>query len=67
SGGRREFIPPLARAATAAGIDGLFMEVHPEPDQARCDGPNSWPLDRVEGLLQQLLAIRAAAGEPDDE
>lgn len=67
SGGQREFIPHLARAATAAGIDGLFMEVHPEPDKARCDGPNSWPLDRVEGLLQQLLAIRAAAGEPDDE
>lgn len=63
SGGQREFIPPLARAATAAGIDGLFMEVHPQPDKALCDGPNSWPLEQVEPLLKQLLAIRAAAGE----
>ena len=61
SGGQREFIPPLARAAMAAGIDGLFMEVHPDPDNALCDGPNSWPLDQVEVLLKQLLAIRAAA------
>ncbi|NTV14294.1 MAG: 3-deoxy-8-phosphooctulonate synthase [Desulfobulbaceae bacterium] len=61
SGGQREFIPPLARAAVAAGIDGLFMEVHPEPSQALCDGPNSWPLAQVEGLLTGLLAIRAAA------
>ncbi len=60
SGGQREFIPPLARAAMAAGIDGLFMEVHPDPDHALCDGPNSWPLDQVEPLLRQLLAIRAA-------
>lgn len=62
SGGQREFIPPLARAAMAAGIDGLFMEVHPDPDKALCDGPNSWPLDQVEPLLKQLLAIREAAG-----
>jgi len=61
SGGQREFIPPLARAAVAAGIDGLFMEVHPEPEKALCDGPNSWPLDRVEELLVGLLAIRKAA------
>ena len=61
SGGQREFIPPLARAAVAAGIDGLFMEVHPEPAKALCDGPNSWPLDRVEELLVGLLAIRGAA------
>jgi 2-dehydro-3-deoxyphosphooctonate aldolase (KDO 8-P synthase) len=61
SGGQREFIPPLARAAVAAGIDGLFMEVHPEPEKALCDGPNSWPLDRVEELLVGLLAIRQAA------
>jgi len=67
SGGRREFIPTLARAAMAAGIDGLFMEVHPDPDSALCDGPNSWPLDRVEGLLRQLLAIRSAAEEGLDE
>ena len=67
SGGQREFIPPLARAAMGAGIDGLFMEVHPDPDKALCDGPNSWPLDRVEALLKQLLAIRAAIGETIDE
>jgi 2-dehydro-3-deoxyphosphooctonate aldolase (KDO 8-P synthase) len=60
SGGQREFIPPLTRAAMAAGIDGLFMEVHPDPDKALCDGPNSWPLDQVEKLLTQLLAVRAA-------
>jgi len=63
SGGQREFIPPLTRAAMAAGADGLFMEVHPQPDKALCDGPNSWPLDQVKGLLQQLLAIREAVGE----
>lgn len=63
SGGQREFIPALSRAAMAAGIDGLFMEVHPDPDNALCDGPNSWPLDRVEGLLRQLLAVRNAVGE----
>lgn len=61
SGGQREFIPPLARAAVAAGIDGLFMEVHPEPEKALCDGPNSWPLDQLEELLVGLLAIRKAA------
>ena len=60
SGGQREFIPPLTRAAMAAGIDGLFMEVHPDPDKALCDGPNSWPLDKVEILLKQLLKVRAA-------
>jgi len=63
SGGQREFIPPLARAAMAAGVDGLFMEVHPNPDKALCDGPNSWPLDQVKTLLQQLLAVRDAVGE----
>jgi len=57
SGGQREFIPTLARAAVGAGIDGLFMEVHPEPEKALCDGPNSMPLDRVEPLLKKLLAI----------
>lgn len=67
SGGQREFIPPLARAAMAAGIDGLFMEVHPDPDKALCDGPNSWPLEKVESLLKQLLAIRAAIEETTDE
>ncbi|MCI5149785.1 MAG: 3-deoxy-8-phosphooctulonate synthase [Candidatus Electrothrix sp. MAN1_4] len=58
SGGQRKFIPTLTRAAMAAGIDGLFMEVHPDPDKALCDGPNSIPLNDVEALLQQLLAIR---------
>ena len=66
SGGQREFIPSLARAAMATGIDGLFMEVHPDPDTAKCDGPNSWPLDRAEWLLKQLLAVRSAVAEDDD-
>ncbi len=57
SGGQREFVPPLARAAVAAGIDGIFMEVHPDPDKALCDGPNSLPLEHVESLLRELLAI----------
>lgn len=57
SGGQREFIPPLARAAVAAGVDGLFMEVHPNPARALCDGPNSMPLERVESLVRELLAI----------
>lgn len=57
SGGERRFIPPLARAAVAVGLDGLFMETHPEPDKALCDGPNQWPLDGLEDLLSGLLAI----------
>ncbi|PID75513.1 MAG: 3-deoxy-8-phosphooctulonate synthase [Deltaproteobacteria bacterium] len=61
SGGQREFIEPLAKAATAIGIDGLFMEIHPNPDKALCDGPNSIPLDRVEFLLEKILRIREAA------
>ncbi len=52
SGGQREFIEPLTRAAVAAGIDALFMEIHPEPSKALCDGPNSIPLDDVEPLLK---------------
>ncbi len=63
SGGQRKFIPALTRAAMAAGIDGLFMEVHPEPDKALCDGPNSIPLDKVEPLLRQLLEIRNAVNK----
>ena len=59
SGGQREFVPVLARAAVAAGISGLFVESHPDPDQALSDGPNSWPLDRLEKLLTQLIAIDA--------
>jgi 2-dehydro-3-deoxyphosphooctonate aldolase (KDO 8-P synthase) len=57
SGGQREMVPVLARAATAAGVAGLFMETHPDPDKALSDGPNSWPLDRLEGLLEQLLEL----------
>jgi 2-dehydro-3-deoxyphosphooctonate aldolase (KDO 8-P synthase) len=60
SGGRREFIAPLTRAAVAAGIDGIFMEIHPDPDRALCDGPNSMPLGQVEDLLTRLSRIRAA-------
>lgn len=60
SGGQREFIGTLSRAAVAAGIDGLFMEIHPDPDHALCDGPNSIPLDRVEELLVQLIRVRNA-------
>ena len=62
SGGQREFIAPLSRAAVAAGIDGLFMEVHPDPEKALCDGPNSIALDDIEALLRQLVSIRAALG-----
>jgi 2-dehydro-3-deoxyphosphooctonate aldolase (KDO 8-P synthase) len=57
SGGRREFVPVLARAAVAAGIAGLFMETHPDPDRALSDGPNAWPLDRMEALLITLKAL----------
>ncbi|RJX35433.1 MAG: 3-deoxy-8-phosphooctulonate synthase [Desulfurivibrio sp.] len=61
SGGQRQFIAPLSRAAVAAGVDGLFMEVHPEPAKALCDGPNSLPLDQLEALLTTLVAIRKVA------
>ena len=57
SGGQREFIPLLARAGVAAGVDGLFMEVHPHPDKALCDGPNSLPLNEVLPLWQELTAL----------
>jgi 2-dehydro-3-deoxyphosphooctonate aldolase (KDO 8-P synthase) len=57
SGGQREFVPVLARAATAAGVAGLFMETHPDPDKALSDGPNAWPLDRMEGLLETIVAL----------
>jgi 2-dehydro-3-deoxyphosphooctonate aldolase (KDO 8-P synthase) len=69
SSGQREFVAPLARAAVAVGCDGLFMEVHPDPDRAPSDGPNMVPLDQVEGLLRELLRIReavAARSQPDD-
>lgn len=65
SGGQREFIPVLARAAVAAGVAGVFMETHPRPDAALCDGPNSMPLDRVRELLQSLVELdRVAKSRP---
>lgn len=57
SGGQREFVPVLARAAVATGIAGLFMETHPEPDKALSDGPNAWPLGRMAELLQTLVEL----------
>ena len=57
SGGQREFVPVLARAAVATGIAGLFMETHPDPANARSDGPNAWPLDRMETLLTTLVEL----------
>ncbi|MDP3481682.1 MAG: 3-deoxy-8-phosphooctulonate synthase, partial [Sulfuricella sp.] len=59
SGGQREFVPVLARAAVASGISGLFMETHPNPDQALSDGPNAWPLDKMRGLLETLKQLDA--------
>jgi 2-dehydro-3-deoxyphosphooctonate aldolase (KDO 8-P synthase) len=57
SGGQREFVPALARSAIAAGVAGLFMETHPRPDEALSDGPNAWPLSRMETLLRRLVEI----------
>jgi 2-dehydro-3-deoxyphosphooctonate aldolase (KDO 8-P synthase) len=57
SGGQREFIPVLARAAVAAGVAGVFMETHPQPEQALSDGPNAWPLPRMRSLLETLKAL----------
>ncbi len=59
SGGERQYVPVLARAAVAVGVDGVFMETHPRPDEALCDGPNAWPLDRLEGLMISLMEIDA--------
>ena len=65
SGGQREFIPVLARAAVATGVAGLFMETHPRPEEALSDGPNAWPLDRMERLLETLVSLdRAAKSAP---
>jgi 2-dehydro-3-deoxyphosphooctonate aldolase (KDO 8-P synthase) len=61
SGGQREFVPVLARAAVAAGVAGIFMETHPQPAKALSDGPNAWPLDRMRSLLEVLKEIDAAA------
>ncbi len=63
SGGQREFVAPLARAAVAVGVDGLFMEVHPDPPSALSDGPNMVPLHRLEALLRQLMALRAVVAD----
>ena len=59
SGGQREFVPVLARAAVAAGVSGLFMETHPRPEKALSDGPNSWPLGRMAALLDTLMELDA--------
>jgi 2-dehydro-3-deoxyphosphooctonate aldolase (KDO 8-P synthase) len=68
SGGQREFVPVLARAAVAAGIAGLFMETHPDPAKALSDGPNAWPLDRMEPLLATLVELdRAVKKKPFEE
>jgi len=68
SGGQREFIPVLARAAVAAGISGLFMETHPDPDTALSDGPNAWPLARMESLLTTLVELdRIVKSKPYEE
>ncbi|WP_045738143.1 3-deoxy-8-phosphooctulonate synthase [Xanthomonas sp. MUS 060] len=61
SGGQREFVPVLARAAVAVGVAGVFAETHPDPANALSDGPNAWPLERMEGLLETLLALDAIA------
>jgi 2-dehydro-3-deoxyphosphooctonate aldolase (KDO 8-P synthase) len=60
SGGQREFVPVLARAAVAAGVSGVFMETHPDPARALSDGPNAWPLDRMRALLTVMKEIDAA-------
>ena len=65
SGGQREFVPVLARAAVAAGVAGLFMETHPDPDKALSDGPNAWPLDRMAALLETLIEIDRVAKASD--
>jgi 2-dehydro-3-deoxyphosphooctonate aldolase (KDO 8-P synthase) len=70
SGGQREFVPVLARAAVAAGVAGLFMETHPRPEEALSDGPNAWPLPRMPALLETLVELDAAvkrAGFPENE
>jgi 2-dehydro-3-deoxyphosphooctonate aldolase (KDO 8-P synthase) len=68
SGGQREFVPVLARAAVAAGVAGVFMETHPEPDKALSDGPNAWPLARMQQLLETLVELdRAVKKKPFEE
>ena len=68
SGGQREYVPALARAAVAVGISGLFMETHPDPANALSDGPNAWPLQHMESLLETLVLLdRAVKARPFDE
>ena len=68
SGEQREFVPALARAAVATGIDGLFMETHPRPDQALSDGPNAWPLERMKDLLKMVIGLdKIVKARPYDE
>jgi 2-dehydro-3-deoxyphosphooctonate aldolase (KDO 8-P synthase) len=70
SGGQREFVPVLARAAVAAGVAGVFMETHPQPEKALSDGPNAWPLSRMRDLLEVLRELDAVAkrsGFPENE
>ena len=68
SGGQREFVPVLARAAVAVGVAGLFMETHPDPATALSDGPNAWPLDRMRSLLETLVELdRTVKSRPFDE
>ena len=70
SGGQRQFIPVLARAAVAAGVAGLFMETHPDPDNALSDGPNAWPLDQMEslvGTLMELDAVTRSSAMPENK
>jgi len=70
SGGQREFVPVLARAAVAAGVAGVFMETHPQPEKALSDGPNAWPLPRMRALLEMLRELDAVAkrgGFPENE
>lgn len=63
SGGQREFVPVLARAAVASGIAGIFMETHPNPEKALSDGPNAWPLGKMEALLEVLVALDSVVKE----
>jgi 2-dehydro-3-deoxyphosphooctonate aldolase (KDO 8-P synthase) len=68
SGGQREFVPVLARAAVAAGVSGLFMETHPDPENAKSDGPNAWPTQKLKSLLtvlQQIDTVTKAGGFDD--
>jgi 2-dehydro-3-deoxyphosphooctonate aldolase (KDO 8-P synthase) len=64
TGGQRDMVPLLARAAVAAGCDGVFAETHPDPDSARSDGPNMIPLDEIETLWMKLLRIREVVQDP---